>query len=150
VATITMFLDVDLIVETLGGARTLHARPATPEALRDCVRAGLPYPALEAVAGRLALTRDEVVRVVGLPHRTLARRKAERRLRATESDRLFRLSRIAALAEETLGTAERAGRWLRAPNRALGHETPLDLLDTDLGARQIEAVIGRIAHGVHS
>lgn len=145
-----LFLDTNLIVDTLGGARTLHPRPATAEALRERVRAGLPYATLDAVAERLALSRDEIVRVVGLPHRTLARRKAGRRLRAAESDRLFRLSRIAARAEDVLGTSEKARRWLHASNRALGRETPLGLLDTDLGARQVEAILGRIAHGVYS
>lgn len=146
----TLFLDTNLIVDTLGGVRTLHTRPTTPEALRECVRAGLPYAALDAVAERLALSRDEIVRAVGLPHRTLARRKSGHRLRAAESDRLFRLSRVAALAEDVLGTADKARRWLHASNRALGHETPLSLLDTDLGARQVEAVLGRLVHGVHS
>ena len=43
-----------------------------------------------------------------------------------------------------------AARWLRRPNRALNGELPIDLLDTDVGARQIEDVLGRIAHGVVS
>jgi putative toxin-antitoxin system antitoxin component (TIGR02293 family) len=80
----------------------------------------------------------------------LARRKAERWLRADESDRLFRLSRVAAQAEETLGTRERAVEWLRRPNRALGNQPPLRQLDTDLGSRQVEDVLVRIAHGVYS
>jgi putative toxin-antitoxin system antitoxin component (TIGR02293 family) len=140
----------ELIVETLGGARALRSRPATPGALRDRVREGLPYASLDAVAKRLELTSEEITRIIGLPPRTLARRKASHRLRAEESDRLYRLSRIASLAEEVLGDSDKAKRWLHAPNRALGHETPLGFLDTDLGVRQVEAVLGRIAHGVHS
>ena len=35
-------------------------------------------------------------------------------------------------------------------NRALNGERPMDLLDTDLGARQIEDILGRIEHGVVS
>lgn len=138
----------DLVIETLGGARVLRTRPPTVAALRKSVRAGLPYASLDAVAKRLGLGRGEMVRVLGMPARTLARRKAARRLRPEESDRLYRLSRVAALAEEVLGTTDKARRWLHAPNRALGHETPLDLLDTDLGTRQVEDVLLRIAHGV--
>jgi putative toxin-antitoxin system antitoxin component (TIGR02293 family) len=82
--------------------------------------------------------------------RTLARRKKEKRLHADESDRLFRVGRIAALAEETLGSKDKAKRWLQKPNRALGGAAPLRLLDTELGARQVEDVLGRIAHGVYS
>jgi putative toxin-antitoxin system antitoxin component (TIGR02293 family) len=91
-----------------------------------------------------------LVAVLHLPPRTLARRKRERRLRADESDRLFRLGRIAALAEEVLGSREKASRWLHRPNPALGRVIPLRHLDTDLGARQVEDLLLRIAHGVYS
>jgi ribosomal protein S16 len=45
---------------------------------------------------------------------------------------------------------ERAVRWLHRPNRALGGPAPLTLLDTDLGAQQVEQLLGRIEHGVYS
>ncbi len=82
--------------------------------------------------------------------RTMARRKGERRLSAMESDRLYRLARVAAHAEEVFGGPEKAGTWLLRPNRALGKAVPFELLDTDEGTRQVEAVLGRIEHGVFS
>lgn len=139
-----------LVLETLGGVRALRSQPATAVALRESVRRGLPYASLEAAAKRLGLGRAEVMKVVGVPARTLARRKASRRLSPGESDRLYRLSRVAALAEEALGSTDKAKHWLHAPNRALGHEVPVALLDTDVGTRQVEDVLGRIAHGVYS
>jgi len=54
--------------------------------------------------------------------RTLIRRKKESRLQASESDRLFRLARVAALALEVLEDADKARRWIHKPNRALGGE----------------------------
>jgi uncharacterized protein (DUF2384 family) len=38
--------------------------------------------------------------------------------------------------------------WLARENRALGGQTPLSLADTDLGARSVEALLGRIGHGL--
>ena len=92
----------------------------------------------------------ELAPILNLSPRTLARRKKERRFRSDESDRIFRLGRVAALAEETLGDRSKAGLWLRTRNAALGGEAPLSHLDTDLGARQVEDVLLRIAHGVVS
>ena len=40
-----------------------------------------------------------------------------------------------------------ASRWLRRSNRALGGVAPLDAIDTELGARQVENLLGRIAYG---
>jgi putative toxin-antitoxin system antitoxin component (TIGR02293 family) len=133
------------IVESL-----LGRAPKDTEALKARLRKGLRFAAFLAVVHRYELSQDEIAKVLALPARTLARRKAERWLRADESDRLFRLSRVAAQAEETLGTRERAVEWLRRPNRALGNQPPLRQLDTDLGSRQVEDVLVRIAHGVYS
>jgi putative toxin-antitoxin system antitoxin component (TIGR02293 family) len=138
------------IAETLGGLRVLKRGASSPEGLHAQLRAGLPYAALEAVASSFDIAREDLVAVLHLPPRTLARRKREKRLRADESDRLFRLGRIAALAEEVLGTREKATRWLHTPNRALGQAVPLRHLDTELGARQVEDLLIRIAHGVMS
>ncbi|MFP3938719.1 MAG: antitoxin Xre/MbcA/ParS toxin-binding domain-containing protein [Thermoanaerobaculia bacterium] len=138
------------IFETLGGPRVLHMESAGLPELGETVREGLPYAALEAVMGRLGLSREQVAEALHLPQRTLARRKKEHRLHPDESDRLFRLARIAAQATEVLGSPERAATWLQRPNRALGGRVPLKLLDTDAGSRQVESVLGRIEHGVYS
>ena len=138
------------IVDVLGG-RTAGLRAVrTPEELKAWIREGLPFSSLETVMERFSLNRDEVSSALDLPPRTLARRKQERRLRPAESDRLFRLARLAAQAVEVLGSEDKASRWLHTPNRALDGEAPLTLLDTDLGARQVEDLLGRIEHGVYS
>ncbi|MBI2318149.1 MAG: DUF2384 domain-containing protein [Betaproteobacteria bacterium] len=60
------------------------------------------------------------------------------------------MARVAARAVEVLESPEKAASWLRRPNRALGGVAPLELLDTDAGVREVEAVIWRIAYGVYS
>lgn len=138
------------IVEALGGKGTWRRPVRTPEELKAWIRDGLPFASLEAVMKRFGLSREEIAVALDLPPRTLARRKQEQRLQPGESDRLFRLARIAAQATEILGGQVPAGLWLHSENRALGGQIPLDLLDTDLGARQVEEVLGRIEHGVYS
>ena len=138
------------IYTALGGKKVLKEAVSHYGTLIEHVRSGLPYAALEAVAARFEIPRDDVLRILHVPARTLARRKRERVFRPDESDRLLRLGRIAAMAEEVLGTREKAAAWLQDPNRALGGPRPLDRLDTDLGARQVEQILGRITHGVHS
>lgn len=138
------------IYETLGGPSVLREDASGLTELGERVRRGLPYAALEAVMARLGLSREQVAGALHLPERTLARRKKERRLHPDESDRLFRLARIAAQAADVLGSTEKAARWLQRPNRALGGRVPLGLLDTDAGTRELEEVLGRIEHGVVS
>ena len=62
----------------------------------------------------------------------------------------MRVARVAAQAEDVLNDHQKAGRWLQKPNRALGGAIPIDLLSSDLGADQVETILGRIEYGVYS
>jgi putative toxin-antitoxin system antitoxin component (TIGR02293 family) len=53
-------------------------------------------------------------------------------------------------ASEALGGEESARSWLAAPALAFHGECPLDFADTEIGAREVEALLGRIEHGVFS
>lgn len=150
---------IHLVIEALGGRgvieksekqRQQKAVGRDEDALIERVRSGLPYSALEAIQTRFSFGPNELLRILRLPYRTLARRKEAGFLSADESDRLVRLGRICGLAEEVLGSPARAGRWLREPNPALGDTPPLRWLDTDLGTREVELLLSRIAHGVYS
>jgi putative toxin-antitoxin system antitoxin component (TIGR02293 family) len=134
----------------LGGRRTLRGGEESLADLQERIRRGLPYGALEAAMAALELSREQAAELLHVPLRTLSRRKRQHRLEPEESDRLVRLARVAGQAITVLGSGETASRWLRRPNRALGGAVPLELLDTDPGARRVEQELGRIEHGVMS
>jgi putative toxin-antitoxin system antitoxin component (TIGR02293 family) len=142
--------EMPQVAALLGGKRVLGRTPVEAPDLHRSVRAGIPFDALESFAKTMNIPLPEVTQVLGLATRTLARRKQQRLLTPMESDRLYRLARISCIAIDVLGSPEKATQWLERPSRALGGETPLSLLDTDIGVRQVEAVLGRIAHGVFS
>src|SRR5438552_10147196 len=118
----------EYVLDVLGGASVFKSSTVpTSMELRQRIKRGLPYRSLESVRERLRLTLPEAASVLHMPPRTLARRKHDRRLDADESDRLYRLARIAAQAFAVLGTEENAVAWLNRPNRALNREIPLRL-----------------------
>ena len=51
------------------------------------------------------------------------------------------------LREETFGDAELASEWLQTSNLGLGNETPLSMLDTEIGCREVSRVLNAIAYG---
>lgn len=69
-------------------------------------------------------------------------------LTTEQSDRLIRAARVIAEVEETLGSEQKAAKWLRRPTTALSGEKPIDLLNTTEGASQVETLLGRINHGL--
>ncbi len=113
------------------------------------LRKGLRYRVLQRTGEHVGLSLEEVTTALGLPKRTLARRKLEGVLSPAESERVLRLARIVERARDVVGP-DRAADWLRKPNRALGGVTPLSLLDTDVGAQEVEDVLVRIEHGVYT
>ena len=66
-----------------------------------------------------------------------------------ESERLLRLALVFEKAVELFeGNADAARDWLKAPNKALAGESPLTIVETEIGAREVEDLIGRLEHGV--
>jgi putative toxin-antitoxin system antitoxin component (TIGR02293 family) len=95
------------------------------------------------------LSAIATIESLGLAKRTIARRLQERQaLTSEESERVVRLARVLAQATNILGSVEKARRWLQKPNRALGGEVPIRMLDTDIGANAVLEELGRIDYGV--
>jgi putative toxin-antitoxin system antitoxin component (TIGR02293 family) len=133
--------------DIVGGAAVVGENATAGLELARLVRCGLPIGAVQFVLDSGVLSPAELDRIV-LPRKTLANRRKLGTLTPEQSDRLVRVARVIAAAEETFGSREKAGTWLRRPTRALAGERPLDLLDTDEGAREVEILLGRIAYGI--
>jgi putative toxin-antitoxin system antitoxin component (TIGR02293 family) len=136
------------VAAKLGGRRVLKREVRSELDLAALVREGLPVAALEFLARRLMA--GEIYRLIGSPRTLQRKRAAGTRLSPDESDRLTRVARLIARAEEALGDPATAIHWLRRENRALGGVRPLQALDSDAGALAVERVLGRIEHGVYS
>jgi putative toxin-antitoxin system antitoxin component (TIGR02293 family) len=144
-------LETQAIAEALGGRKVLRKAVKKPDDLARLVRKGLPAGSVTALAEKLHLGNTVLSRKLGIPQRTLTRRRSQASpLTPAESDRMVRAARVYANAVEMIGDKEKAIEWLSTPNRALGGERPLDQLDTDMGARMVEDILGRIAYGVYS
>ena len=144
-------METETIANLLGGRKVLGKTVKKPDDLAKLIRKGLPASSVRMLAAKLSLGNAALSRRLGIPQRTMTRRLSQgTRLTAAESDRTVRVARVYANAVEMIGDEERAVQWLLTPNRALGGERPLDRLDTDIGAREVEDVLGRIAYGVYS
>ena len=135
------------VLELVGGQRITRVPIKDVHDLIQLVRQGLPTQAVDTLLAQGRLTLAELDRLV-LPRKTLYHRRKLGHLTSQQSDRLLRVVRMLALAEETFGSADKAHAWLRRSTAALASERPLDLLDTEEGTRTVEVLLGRIAHGI--
>lgn len=134
------------VVRKLGGPSVLGADVRSQADLARIVRDRLPLAALRALPDA-GLSAQEIERFV-IPQRTLRHRvQKSQPLTVDESDRAVRLVRIQSLAEDTFGDRGKANLWLRRSLAELDAETPLDVAQTEAGARVIETILARIAWG---
>jgi putative toxin-antitoxin system antitoxin component (TIGR02293 family) len=143
-----MTIEPSAVARVLGGERTLHRRVRTVDDLRQVVEGGLSREALEwtvhIVFGEGREAAEFKYRIV--PKTTLQRRG--HRLSLHESERLERLARITALAEEVWEAQDLAHEFLTSPQPQLGGERPVDLTRSDLGTRQVEDLLFKLEHSL--
>lgn len=116
--------------------------------LIEKVKRGLSTTTFDALQQTLDLPARDLYELVHISQRTLYRRRSEGVLQPDESERVLRLAALYEMAERVLGSRERALAWLKKPHRALGGRSPLAFSDTELGAREVEDLLGRIEHGI--
>jgi putative toxin-antitoxin system antitoxin component (TIGR02293 family) len=137
-----------LAFERLGGKRLLGVEVRSEADFVKVLERGVPIGALAELTRHEALSPDDVDRLI-IPRRTLAHRKAKSQpLNRAESERAVRVASVTALAEETFANREKAQIWLRRRTAPLGGKRPLDLLDSEPGARVVEQLLYRIGHGI--
>ena len=121
-----------------------EARPFVHD---DIVR-GVAAKRVQDLIDRGVLGEKTVYRVI--PERTFKRRLANREaLRVPEGDAIARFLRVTDAANKAFGGEDFARKWLNLSNPALSGRIPIELAETDAGAREVEDVLGRFAHGVH-
>ena len=137
-----------------GGVARLRVGGATGKIaatkLIKMIKAGLPVQELKDLQINLAVPMEKLVPLVGISKATLHRRMAGGRLGPAESDRVVRFARLMDKAVAVMESVEGARRWLNSPQFGLDGAVPLDYAGTEVGAREVEDLLGRIEYGVYS
>ena len=121
-----------------------------PAEIIEHINEGLPFRELEHVRSQIDEPLESLARLLSISRSTLQRRRAEKKLSPPESDRLMRFCQIMRHAARVFGSLERARAWLKHPQRGLDGAIPLDYASTEVGAREVENLLGRIDYGVYS
>ena len=136
-------------VAELLGVKSSRAKEMSKLDLADEVRRGISIAAVDRVFHFIA-PHDVALRNRIVPKATLARRRAgaARRLTPQESDRVARMAALWTMAVDVWGSVEGAQRFLREPHPLLNGRIPSEVaVETEIGARTVEDVLGRLKYG---
>ena len=114
------------------------------------IHAGLSFRAVQNLQKALDLPMEKLASVLGMSRATLHRRKIQGKIDKDESEKLVRYQRLLKRAEDVFGGGDSAREWLTNPQTGLGNAVPLDFAKTEIGAREVENLLGRIEYGVYS
>lgn len=137
------------IVASILGVKPKRAKAMTNLDLADEVKRGLSINTVDRVIGFIS-PNDVALRNRIVPKATLARRKsgAERRLTAQESDRVARMAALWAQALDVWHSPESAQKFLGEPHPLLNGKIPYEVaIETEIGARAVEDVLGKLKYG---
>jgi putative toxin-antitoxin system antitoxin component (TIGR02293 family) len=100
-----------------------------------------------------SMTKDEFYSIV-ISHRTF-RHRTERRNRGIEevltpdeSDKAVRAARVLTLAEHVFANRDKAFSWMRQAKKRFNGETPMEMLQTEAGARLVEQMLIQVDEGM--
>lgn len=158
-------MDTQTTTKDIERFHALRNQPATPRgyivllgldyfdlpSILKAIEKGFSWKTFERFLKNIDLPAEQIADIIGIPRRTLARRKVEGRLKADESDRLLRLARVFGSALDLFsGNRDAAVLFLTDVNMALGGVAPIDLARTQIGAEEVEQLVGRIQYGMFS
>jgi putative toxin-antitoxin system antitoxin component (TIGR02293 family) len=118
------------------------------QALIQKISDGIRVKRVEIFRQRYNVPDERLAAFMHISLSTFKRRRQRGRLEPVESDRFVRLVGLYAMAEAVFGEAGLAARWMVEPNRSLAGAAPEAYAMTDAGAREVEDLLGRIAHGI--
>jgi putative toxin-antitoxin system antitoxin component (TIGR02293 family) len=130
--------------------KTVSGKATHPTELIRRIQKGLPFSELKALQSKIDLPLEQLAGKLAISRSTLQRRKASGRLSPEESNKVVRFSRLLRQATDLFGNVEKARAWLKHPQYGLGGAVPLDYAETEVGAREVENLLGRIKYGVYS
>lgn len=120
---------------------------ASDQDIHELIEAGFLAARVKVLCERGTLSNAGREQVISL--KTLKKRLAKgQRLSVNQSDRLFRVVHITAMAEVLFESDEKARRWLSKPKTRFSGKSPIAMLLTSPGTRQVEEMLIQLAEGL--
>lgn len=112
-------------------------------------REGISMSIFQKIMDYTCLTTREMSEILPVSERQLSRYEQGHVLRKDISSHLIQLVELFEKGYDLFGK-DKFQKWIRSDIRVFGNDKPINLLDTSIGIKMVEDIIGRIEHGVYS
>jgi putative toxin-antitoxin system antitoxin component (TIGR02293 family) len=143
-------MEFQSVIELLGGERTFRRSLSNRIDLIELGKIGLTKAALLHLADYLDLTLSQMADLLPITERTIQRYSEDQHFSPSVSEHILQIAECTAVGIKVFEDKGKFLAWLRHPNRALGQQTPMNLLSSRFGSEMVLDVLGRIESGVFS
>jgi len=116
----------------------------------DIIREGISKKDLENLKEKSDLDYNQLSKVLSVARATLINKKGTAKFDMVLSERIVGVADIYSYGYEVFEDENRFNEWIFRANKALGGQSPYDLLDNQYGREEVKNLIGRIDYGVYS
>jgi putative toxin-antitoxin system antitoxin component (TIGR02293 family) len=132
-------------------AKSLGLKNLESLSLMQAARSGLSWKSVRKFLDSTGLSQHDLAEYLSMAERTLSRRREAGAFDLRESEQVLRLAEISQAALGLFDDDPAATRaWLTSPVRGLGNARPIDLAQSEFGAREVRDLIGRLTDVVFS
>ncbi|MBD0280223.1 MAG: DUF2384 domain-containing protein [Flavisolibacter sp.] len=114
------------------------------------IREGISKKNLEQLKERSGLDYDTLAKIFSVAKATLFNKKGNEKFSPSLSEKIFALADLYSYGYDVFEDKNSFNKWMATPNKALGGQAPIDLVDTVHGIIEIKHLVGRIEYGVYS
>lgn len=140
--------EISEIVGILGGADKLKRDIRSEWDMDHLIREGIPYQAFRYFLAKFAPTDFALDAFIGSESTVKKDTEDDFPLPPIASDRLYRLARLFIITKRVLEDEKSGAEWLKRPQWGLGGRIPVEVAFTEIGAKEVENLLGRIDYSV--
>lgn len=114
------------------------------------IKEGITKTELESLKGKVDWDYNQLAQVFSVARATLINKKGKEKFDMGISEKIVSVADIYSYGYEVFEDESRFNNWIFRANKALGGQSPYDLLDNQYGREEVKNLIGRIDYGVYS
>ena len=134
----------------LEDSQSTSASDLSPFEKMHVIREGVSKKDLEILKAKSEMDYTTLAKALSVTRATLINKKRDERFNSGLSEKILGLADLYSFGFEVFEDESAFNQWMQKPNKALGGEIPLDLIDNQFGREEVKNVLGRIAYGVYS
>ncbi len=143
-----MSINAISTAQMLGGKVVLGLDVKSDRDLEKIILRGLPTAAISKIVDHIYPGQTEKYYQL-VPRSTLIRRQKEGSLLSVEeSQKAERVARVFSFAVEVWGNEDKAREFMKKSHPMLDNRTPFEASLSELGARAVEKILGRLMFGI--